>query len=323
VRHVPALVLVLSLAAPARAQAPAAYQPGRIETALLPATANRAYKLLAPADLPAGAKLPLVIYLHGAGSKGDDNAKPVAETLPALLAKAELRRRFPCFVLVPQCKDGTTADGRPNNWVNWEGQKDNPPAKWEKADAQPSDQLRGAMLALAEVLQKNQAIDQDRVYLTGLSMGGSGAYGWAAWSPDHFAAAIACCGLGETAKAKQLARVPLALFHGSDDPAVPVQRSRDLAKAVGDAGGRVKLVEYAGVGHNIGTTTFTEKDYAALTWLFAQKRATPPPVVPVGKEAVRPAEAEFFDTQVWPVSARHGVECHGELASGDTPRVRR
>ena len=310
-RPVPALLLLLSFAAPARAQVPGAYQPGRIESAMLPATANRAYKLLAPPDVPAGTKLPLVIYLHGAGSKGDDNTKPAAEILPALLAKADVRKRFPCYVLVPQCKDGTTADGRPMNWVNWEGQKDNPPAKWEKGDVQPSDHLRGAMLALAEVLEKHRGIDRDRVYLTGVSMGGSGSCNWAARSPDHFAAVIACCGLGEASKAKQFVRVPLMLFHGSDDPVAPVQRSRDLAKAVTDAGGKATLVEYTGAGHNIAGTTFTEKDFAALTWLFAQKRATPPPAVPLKGEP-SPADAAFFEAKVRPVLTKHCAECHGE-----------
>jgi predicted peptidase len=268
-RFSPALLL---LCTPGSVLAAEPFQAAKIESAKLPAAANRGYQLLPPVKgAKAGETFPLVVYLHGAGSKGDDNTKPIGEALPKLLAKPELRERFPCFVLVPQCKDGTRADGRPNNWVNWDGQKDNPPAKWEKADADPTDQLRGAMLALDEVLAKHP-IDPARVYLTGVSMGGSGSCNWAAREPDRFAAVVAVCCLSEAAKAKELARVPLRLYHGAADEQVPVDRSRKLAEAVKAAGGAVTYTEYPKAGHNIAGTVFAEKDHAALVWLFAQKR---------------------------------------------------
>lgn len=263
-------IALLLVAAPFAAAAD--YEARTQTTGDLPKSANKNYKLLTP---PGAGPHPLVIYLHGAGAKGNDNAKPLKEPLPALLAKAEIQKQFPCYVLVPQCVDGTMDDGRPFNWVNWKGQKENvkEPAKWVEADAERSDQLQGAMLALNQVLHLEKGkVDHGRIYLTGVSMGGSGAVNWAARDPKRFAAALAACGLSETAKAKELAGTPLALFHGTDDPQVPFQRTKDLAAAVKAAGGTVTFTEYAGAGHNIAPKVFTENDHAVLKWLFAQKR---------------------------------------------------
>lgn len=237
----------------------------------LPDTVNRVYRLMPPERVEAGVTYPLVVYLHGAGAKGDDNAKPPAEVLPKLLADPKLRAKFPCFVLTPQCRDGNDAEGRPNNWVKWVGQKDNPPAKWTVAEKEPSDQLQAAMAILDEVL-KRHPIDARRVYLTGVSMGGSGSWYWAAREPERFAAVITACGLSEVGKAEHLAKLPIWAFHGSDDPVAPVARSRDTIAAIKKAGGEPKFTEFMGEGHGIASRTFTDNDHAALKWLFDQKR---------------------------------------------------
>ncbi len=238
----------------------------------VPETANRAYRLLVPEGAGKdGAKFPLVVYLHGAGAKGSDNEKQLAEPLPKLLGTPELREKFPSFVLVPQCRDGEDALGRPNNWVKWENQKGTPPAQWETSETEPSDQLRAAMAALEHVLA-TQPVDPTRVYLTGVSMGGSGTWRWAAREPARFTAAITACGLSEPAKAPALAGLPLWAFHGSDDPIAPVERSRRMVAALRAAGSAVQFTEFTGAGHNIAERVFTDDDHAVLRWLFAQRR---------------------------------------------------
>ena len=248
------------------------YKPHSFAAPTLPATANGHYQLLAPKNPRSADRWPLVVYLHGAGSKGDDNRKPATEPFPKVIAAAEVRIRFPAFVLLPQCRDGTDAAGRPNNWVKWVGQKDHPPAEWTTSEPEMSDQLVGAGLAVADVLAKHP-IDPRRVYLVGVSMGGSGSLYWAAREPSRFAGVVAACGLSETAKASMLAKTPLWLFHGSDDPVAPVSRSRDVVAAVKAAGGAVTFTEYTGAGHGIAARVFSQDDYAALNWLFSQVHA--------------------------------------------------
>lgn len=242
----------------------------------VPTSANRAYRIVLPdADWKNGAKFPLVIYLHGAGAKGQDNLKPLGEVMPRLLNQPQLREKFPCFILIPQCRAGDDAEGRPNNWVKWEGQKTNPPAKWMKGEAEPSDQLLAAMQALDEVLA-NYPVDTSRIYLTGVSMGGSGTWNWAARQPGRFAAIITSCGLSETSKASSLAKLPIWAFHGSDDEVAPAERSRQMIEALCRAGNSPRYSEFTGAGHNIAERVFTENEHAAFTWLFAQRKGNTP-----------------------------------------------
>lgn len=240
------------------------------ENIAVPQTANRTYRLLVPEGAGRnGTKLPLVIYMHGAGSKGTDNDKPAREVLPALLAAAGMQARFPCFILVPQCRDGLDATGRPNNWVKWRNQKDAPPAEWTDSEPEPGDQLRAAMAAVDEVLARHP-VDVSRVYLTGVSMGGSAAWWWAAHQPERFAAVVTACGLSEPVKATALKKTALWAFHGSDDEVAPVARSRSMIAAIEKAGGSPRFTEFTGAGHNIATRVLTEDDHAVLRWLFEQ-----------------------------------------------------
>lgn len=243
-----------------------------LDSVPLPTTVNRAYRLLPPADLKdnPGKKYPLVVYLHGGGSRGDDGVKPTTEPLPKLLATPELRDRFPCFVLVPQCREGTYDDGRPYNWTKWEGQKA-APATWIKSDDEASDQLRAAMAALNDVIDR-EPVDPARVYLTGVSMGGSGTWSWAARQPEKFAALLTVCGLSEVSRAEPISKVPVWTFHGAKDEVVPVQRTRDLVKALEGFGGKVKYTEYPEGGHGVAQQAFNENNHAAFQWLFEQKK---------------------------------------------------
>jgi predicted peptidase len=268
------LVVFALLACAARGDGP--FIESRVPDKItVPETANRRYRLLVPDDAgKAGSRFPLVIYLHGAGAKGSDNAKQLTEPLPRLFVTQGLREMLPCFVLVPQCRDGEDALGRPNNWVKWENQRRTPPAQWERAEAQPSDQLRAAMAALEHVLA-TQPIDRTRIFLTGVSMGGSGTWNWAAHEPERFAAIITACGLSEPEKAPALAKLPLWAFHGSDDPIAPVGRSRRMIAALRAIGSTVQFTEYTGAGHGIAERVFSENDHAVLRWLFTQRREYP------------------------------------------------
>jgi len=218
------------------------------------------YRLLRP-DAGDGAgptgRQPLVLFLHGAGERGHDNARQL-KYLPTWLAEPAARRRHPCFVVVPQCRmDERWVD------VSWADVKSTP-----QPDA-PTVDLAAAVAALDDVVAREQ-VDPDRIYLTGLSMGGYGTWDLAARTPDRFAAILPICGGGDDRTAARIASLPIWCFHGDDDRAVPVQRSRTMIAALRAAGGRPIYSELPGVGHDSWTPAY--RDSFVLDWLFSQRR---------------------------------------------------
>jgi predicted peptidase len=216
------------------------------------------YLVLKPLKVEAGETYPLVLFLHGAGERGDDPAK-VRIHFPELWAKADHREKFACFLIVPQCREG-------EQWVN---------APWTDVKSTPMGKEPSAMLDMAnEVLDKSLKefpVDKSRVYLTGLSMGGYGSWELAMRRPEVFAALAPICGGGDEAQAAKLKDIPIWTAHGDADTVVPVERSRRMVQAVKDAGGRVHYEEYPKVGHNSWTPAYTDPE-GVLPWMFQQQR---------------------------------------------------
>lgn len=215
------------------------------------------YRLMRPAAVEPGEKYPLVLFLHGAGERGSDNEKQL-KYLPTWLAEPELRRKYPCFVVAPQCREGS-------RWADfdWSDKKSTP------QKPEPTTDLAAAVAALDAVI-KTEPVDPDRIYLTGLSMGGYGSWDLAARMPARFAALIPICGGGDETTGPKLAKLPIWCFHGAADEVVPVVRSRSMVDAVKAAGGDVKYTEFETVRHNSWTPAY--RDPATLDWLFRQKR---------------------------------------------------
>lgn len=259
-RALVALVGVLVMMPP-QAKPPAAVPAGFEERTVSVPEAGQPvafkYRLLRPAAVEPGQKLPLVLFLHGAGERGSDNERQL-KYLPTWLAEEENRRRHPCFVLAPQCRTD-------HKWVevDWSGKTSVPQQPEMTVD------MAAAVAALDAVLQA-EPVDPARVYLTGLSMGGYGSWDLAARMPERFAAVIPICGGGDEATAPKLKPLPIWCFHGDADKAVPVERSRTMVEAVRAAGGRVQYTEYAGVGHDSWTPAY--RATATLDWLFDQRR---------------------------------------------------
>ena len=219
------------------------------------------YRLLRPerleGDTATNSRLPLVLFLHGAGERGSDNVNQL-KYLPTWLAEPAARRRHPCFVLAPQCRmDERWVD------VSWADGHSTPQS------AKASVDLAAAMAALEDVLAR-ESVDSSRIYLTGLSMGGFGTWDLAARTPERFAAIMPVCGGGDERVAGRIASLPTWCFHGDADTAVPVDRSRAMIAAVRAAGGRPIYSELAGVGHDSWTPAY--RDGFVLDWLFAQRR---------------------------------------------------
>ena len=126
------------------------------------------------------------------------------------------------------------------------------------------------VIDLLESLSLEFAIDLDRVYLTGQSLGGYGTWDLIAKRPEVFAAAVPLCGEGAPSRAQAVRNVPVWVFHGAKDEAVPVSGSREMVAALRAVGGVVKYTEYPQVGHDVWTVAYVEEDLPG--WLFGQKR---------------------------------------------------
>lgn len=214
------------------------------------------YRLLRPKNYDTSRRYPLVIFYHGAGERGDDNVKQLVHGMNDF-ASDDVMDKYPCFVIAPQCPDE-------DQWVDtpWTADAHQMPEK-------PTEPLR-LSLELMTSLQSEFSIDESRLYVTGLSMGGFGVWDAIQRRPHRFAAALPICSGGDPAFAKQIAHIPIWAFHGDADPAVKPKRSRDMVAALKAAGGSPKYIEYPGVGHNSWTATYANREIYA--WLFAQQR---------------------------------------------------
>jgi len=252
-RHVAlAIAFVVSVvcAAPVKAQA-----DDSLFQKKLYAGANGAqmpYRLYVPANYDAKAKYPLVLWLHGANGRGNDNVLQISagNSLGThIWTKPENQAKFPAFVLAPQCPADTF-------WPRPRG-------------SEPPEPLRLA-LEILDAVQKEYSIDPDRVYVAGQSMGGEGTWAALRYAPGRFAAGIPLCGYLTPEEAASVAHVPVWIFQGEADPIVSVTGAREFVAALKKAGGTPRYNEYPGVGHQVWERAFAEPELVA--WLAAQKR---------------------------------------------------
>lgn len=221
------------------------------------------YRLMEPLHKDAKNKYPLVVVLHGAGEKGTDNERQLSVG-GNLFANLDNRLRFPAYVVFPQCP-------KPDNWTTFAYLK-NPGEEIQMGhyDKHGSDPLR-ATLALIDRLVADEAIDKDRVYIMGMSMGGFGALEAVSTRPGLFAAAMPICSGGDLAACSSWAKkVPVWLFHSQDDAIVPVRLSQALVAKLKTLGANPQYTEFDNAGHACWREAFA--DALLLPWLFEQKK---------------------------------------------------
>jgi predicted esterase/anti-sigma factor RsiW len=204
------------------------------------------YRLFVPQPQDPARKFPLVLFLHGIGEKGTDNAKPLGNNANGAMVfvSATAQAANPCFMLVPQSESG------------WWG---------AYADLIPQ---------LLKELSGEYRIDMDRVYVTGLSSGGTGVWEMLIRNPSLFAAAVPICGSGDAKKAALLVDIPIWNFHTADDPTMPVKGSRNMIDAIRQAGGKPFYTEYPTGGHG-SSWVRAYKDPSLVEWVMAQRRGRP------------------------------------------------
>lgn len=214
------------------------------------------YRLIKPVDYQPGKKYPLVLFLHGAGERGSDNTVTLAHAAKDLANPAR-RAQFPAYVVIPQCpKDRKWSE------VDWSKDFSDLPEK-------PSDSMQSVKELLDEMVE-NAGVDRNRIYITGLSMGGYGTWDAIARYPDFFAAAAPICGGGDPKTVERFKGLPIWCFHGAKDTVVKVIRSREMVEALQAVGSKIKYTEYPEAQHDSWTATYANPEF--YDWLFAQRR---------------------------------------------------
>ncbi len=212
------------------------------------------YRLFVPLGYDTNRKYPLVLWLHGNDGRGSDNVKQLTQSnqlATHFWIAGDVQRKFPMFVMVPQCPSGQ----------NWAEPEFNQPSKW----------LTMAVEALAKV-EKQFSIDPDRVYIGGQAMGGIGVWSLLQNYRGKWAGAVVISAYDTFSDVPAIAEVPLWVFQGEQDPSVPVTMVRAMMVQLKKAHASVKYTEYRKVEREVWTKAFAEPDL--LNWLSAQKRST-------------------------------------------------
>lgn len=199
-------------------------------------------------------KYPLVIFLHGSGERGRDNEAQLKWGV-ANFATDENMMRHPAFVIAPQCPEKS-------GWSNFSRSD----MKLQATPTKPMELLIG----LIRQMVKTMPIDSNRIYITGLSMGGYGTYDAIERYPNLFAAAVPVCGAGDTSKVASIVHLPIWIFHGAEDPAVNPVYSLDMLSALTRAGAHPGFTQYPESGHFSWLGAYS--DELMMEWLFRQHK---------------------------------------------------
>ncbi len=222
------------------------------ENSISPNNDTLPYRLLSPQNEEVHQKYPLVVYLHGSGSRGNDNERPL-KSLAASFTDSLNRSNYPCYVLVPQCP---TKDG----WTSFPDFPNSLASKPTIATMQ--------VLELIHSLVQSHNIDAQRIYITGFSLGGEGTFDIISREPDLFACAVPLAAVADTASAKRVKDVPIWAFHGSDDNVNETKYTRMMIEAIKQNGGHPKYTEFPGLKHNIQKEVYGNPE--VWKWMFEQ-----------------------------------------------------
>lgn len=207
------------------------------------------YRLYIPQGYDKSHKYPVLLFLHGAGERGTDNTVSLSNFKKSFRTAGDLLKQ--AIIVAPQC----------------------PESGWWNIDEEYGDEKGwlGAAMRLLNEIKAEYPCDDDRIYVTGLSMGG-----YATWSlleryPTVFAAGVPVCGWGNTGAASILKNIPIWIYHGTADPTVSYSSSESMYNSIKSAGGNmIELIPLYGVKHNAWDYSYTDRNM--FCWLFSQSR---------------------------------------------------
>lgn len=172
---------------------------------------------------------PLVLFLHGAGERGNDIELVKRNGPPKLVEEG---KKFPFILVSPQCPEGT---------------------RWNYQTI--------SLIALLDEIEREYRVDKNRIYLTGLSMGGQGTWTLALSQPERFAAIAPVCGWTDTWEVCKISHIPTWVFHGAKDDVVPVTESEQMVIALQKCGGKeIRLTIYPEANHDAWTETYNNPE---------------------------------------------------------------
>jgi predicted peptidase len=248
------VLLIVALMLPVRRAEARKTETGFLDRTITVAGTAYKYEIFVPDNWTKQKKWPVILFLHGAGERSDDGLIQTEVGIGTAIRR--YRDRFPAVVVMPQCRK----------------------------DAWWADSMADVAMAALAAAQKEFHGDATRTYLTGLSMGGYGTWYLAGKYPGKFAAIVPICGgilvpdkarlqspddhSPYTEAAKKIGKTPVWIFHGGDDPVVPVTESRRMNEAMKALGGEVHYTEYPGVGHNSWEKAYGEAE--AVSWMFSK-----------------------------------------------------
>lgn len=213
------------------------------------------YRWSEPAEPKKGKMYPLVLFLHGAGERGNDNKAQLRHGVTAIL-KGASDLKEPCFLMAPQCPSDS-----------WWAPIDR--ADMRLAAASKPNALLEAVVARIDELVKSHPIDPQRIYLTGLSMGGYATWDLLGRLPGKFACAVPICGGGDPTLVSKYKNTPIWAFHGEKDSVVPVRTSIEMIEALEKASATPKHTWYPDLNHDSWTVTYANPEL--IRWMFDQK----------------------------------------------------
>ncbi len=199
-------------------------------------------------------KYPLVIFLHGSGERGSDNESQLKWGVMNFASDQNMKLH-PSIVIAPQCPKNMS-------WGNF---------SYDDMSLQPSPTkpMKLLMELINQTIQK-LPVDTNRIYITGLSMGGFGTFDAISRYPDLFAAAVPVCGGGDVSKAQSISHIPIWIFHGALDGAVNPVLSQNMVEALTKAGAHPGFTQYPEVGHFSWIAAYS--DTMMIEWLFRQRK---------------------------------------------------
>ncbi len=199
------------------------------------------YILTAPTDFDKSESLPMIVFLHGAGERGDDLEKLKAHCIPKLFTLDQDYASTRVITISPQCPQEYT-------WYDY---------KWD-------------VISLIDEVAEEYNVDKDRISLCGISMGGFGTWEIALQVPEKFSAIAPICGGGMSWRAWYLRNTPIRVYHGRRDDIVPICMSETMVNAIRLQGGNVEFTIYDDLAHDCWTRAFEQTDL--IPWLANSKK---------------------------------------------------
>lgn len=215
------------------------------------------YAIYVPKNYDCGENYPLLVFLHGAGERGADNELQLSVAIQKMFDDVD-SPVYDSIVIAPQCPTDRQWVMVPFDSINY-----------SVADTPESEELEAVCGIISDTIDEYN-IDTDRIYVTGISMGGYGTWDMLCRHGKRIAAGMPVCGGGDPSYARQLKYIPIRTFHGSEDGAVPPDGTRKMFAALRMAGSTVaEYTEFDGMDHGIWDTVYSER--ANLDWLYSHR----------------------------------------------------